>query len=186
MAYRKHYEHTLDPWKYGEIKTERIRYCRTGVQTDHAKRINTRHYDFLFEVPVFRYVCPRAETHLIFYRIPIRSDEFGAPGWGYCRDCGKPFQFSESFDVEGYKEIPTHLGKKHLTEVGIQQAIDQAIIRNRVADLIWSRSQGESITEAQAQAFADEVGCGSSLVYVVAEALGFGLEQQANDDVVAA
>lgn len=133
----------------------------------YGKPVKPRHHkDYLLSVPVYRYIRPC--QHLIFYREPIPWGE-----WAWCATCKTPFQRDENTqEIAPAYHTP---GKRpKLIGADLSKLIDEACIRNRVADLLWQTGM-ETITDKQARDFAKTIGCDRATVYRIAEDLGIGI-----------
>lgn len=120
------------------------------------------HKDFVLEVPCWRYIRPCG--HLILYRIRIPWLDYG-----WCAACREPFQHDSDT-----REIKPRITRKCQSEEESLIALDDAIIRNRVADMLWA-FEAESLTRAQAKFLARQTNSSERTVKRVAETMGLNL-----------
>lgn len=129
----------------------------------YGKPVKPRHHkDYLLSVPVYRYIRPC--QHLILYREPVPWGE-----WAWCATCKTPFQHDENT-----REIAPRDKRKRLSDARLSIMVDEACVRNRVADLLWQTGM-EEVSRELAADIAKAIGCVSRTVYRVAEDLGIGI-----------
>jgi hypothetical protein len=129
-----------------------------------------QHHDFLNDVPAFRYI-PRC-GHSVWYTLPIPLGEHG-----YCYRCRDYFERDRSV-----KEFAPPAGRKHLSDKAITRAVDGAITRNKVAEILVNVEpepvdfgetppNDEELPDDRVREIAAEAGVGQNLVREVWEHL---------------
>lgn len=120
------------------------------------------HKDFVLEVPCWRYIRPCG--HVILYRIRIPWLEYG-----WCAACREPFQHDSDT-----REIKPRNTRNALDENKALIMLDEAIVHNRIADLLWAL-EAESISHRWAIWVARQTNSSQRTVERVAETMGLNL-----------
>lgn len=119
------------------------------------------HRDYTLDVPAYRYDLPCG--HRVFYRTPVEVNEYG-----YCRQCKDYWQRDHTVEEHAPRGKKLRLSDRQLAE-----RIDDAILKNRIADILIWRDGWSSSAEEVAQI----VGCNRKTVLMVMSDLGLQPEQ---------